>query len=337
MATRKAVKKKASGKKAAPEKAAQKKAVSKKAVSKKAVSKKAPARKKAAPKSPAKNKKQHRPKLGFDPLNPADIDALTAPGERGEEPEMEELHPGIDSLIRDTTAGQATGLSYDNRALGAMDEVSPESATAADALSIEAPRSASESPLSDIDKDRAIEEESSQEKKPVKAAPRKDALKSGGEDNERDISTFFSFWLGQESFAVSILRVKEVLEYQSPTKVPRTQEHMIGVINLRGSVVPVVDLRKLFGMPEAERTVHSSIIILEVDTEDGQITIGALVDAVREVIDIREEEIAPPPRIGSGLSTEYIMGMGKHDDEFLIILDVDRVFSVEGLLEEQTD
>jgi len=165
-----------------------------------------------------------------------------------------------------------------------------------------------------------------------KASPSLKATKAREEDERADISTFFSFRLGKESFAIQIERVREVLQYQEPTKVPKTPPHMLGVINLRGGVVPVVGLRTLFGLPGTEQTVHTAVIIVDVNTGEEQATIGVLVDGVREVMDIRDSDIAPPPRLGTGLNIDYIIGMGKYGEEFVMILDTDKAFSVQGLM-----
>ena len=106
---------------------------------------------------------------------------------------------------------------------------------------------------------------------------------------------------------------------------------MRGVINLRGSVVPVVDLRSSFGMPVTESTVNSCIIVVEVLLEKETVVIGALADQVEEVIDIEPDQIEPPPRIGTQVRTEFIHGMGKRDSRFLMILNIDQVFSSEEL------
>ncbi len=111
------------------------------------------------------------------------------------------------------------------------------------------------------------------------------------------------------------------------TKVPRTPDFMRGVINLRGSVVPVIDLRLKFGMKKTEQTVNTCIIISEITVDGDTIVMGALADSVQEVIDLGPENIAPAPRIGTKLNTEYIKGMGKQRDRFVILLDIDRIFS----------
>jgi purine-binding chemotaxis protein CheW len=142
---------------------------------------------------------------------------------------------------------------------------------------------------------------------------------------------YLTFKLADEVFALEITKVREVLDFTAVTRVPRTPDFMRGVINLRGSVVPVVDLRRKFSMALSETTVNSCIIISEV-TVDGETTVlGALADSVQEVMDLDAEHIAPAPRIGTKLKTEFIKGMGKQNDRFVIILDIDKVFSTEEL------
>ena len=146
-----------------------------------------------------------------------------------------------------------------------------------------------------------------------------------------ETTQFLTYKLGDETFALDITKVREVLDFTTVTKVPRTPEFMRGVINLRGSVVPVVDLRLKFGMTRTENSVNTCIIITEV-TVDGDTTIlGCLADSVQEVLDLDEEHIAPAPKIGTKLRTEFIRGMGKQGDRFIIILDIDKVFSADEL------
>jgi purine-binding chemotaxis protein CheW len=142
---------------------------------------------------------------------------------------------------------------------------------------------------------------------------------------------YLTFRLDEEIYAVDITKVREVLDYTIVTKVPRTPDFMRGVINLRGSVVPVVDLRLKFGMTATESTVNTCIIITEVQVDNEMVVLGALADAVQEVLDLDAGSIAPPPRIGTRLRTEFIKGMGRQNDRFLIILDIDRVFSADEL------
>jgi purine-binding chemotaxis protein CheW len=142
---------------------------------------------------------------------------------------------------------------------------------------------------------------------------------------------FLSFNLAEEVFAIDITKVREVLDFTSVTKVPQTPDFMRGVINLRGSVVPVVDMRLKFGMSMTEQTVSTCIIIVEVVLEDETVVIGALADSVREVFDLDNDQIEPAPKIGTHLNTEFLKGMGKKDEEFILILDINKVFTAEDL------
>ena len=140
-------------------------------------------------------------------------------------------------------------------------------------------------------------------------------------------SQYLTFKLDQEIYALDITQVREVLDFTEVTKVPRMPEFMRGVINLRGGVVPVVDLRLKFAMEGSERTLDTCIIIMELDIEGEKTFLGALADSVQEVITLESEQVEPPPKIGTRLDTEFIRGMGKRNDELIIILDIDRVFS----------
>lgn len=140
-----------------------------------------------------------------------------------------------------------------------------------------------------------------------------------------------TFKLGEEIFALDIHKVREVLDYTKVTKVPRTPDFMKGVINLRGNVVPVVDMKLKFGMNETERQVNTCIIIVEVTLQDETAVLGMLADSVQEVVDFEANQVEPAPRIGTHLNTDFIKGMAKKEDEFVIILDIDKIFSLEEL------
>jgi purine-binding chemotaxis protein CheW len=146
-----------------------------------------------------------------------------------------------------------------------------------------------------------------------------------------ETTQYLTFKLDDEVFALDITKVREVLDFTTVTRVPRTPEFMRGVINLRGSVVPVVDLRLKFGMSKTEKSVSTCIIIVEVAVDNETTILGALADSVQEVMDLAPGHIEPAPRIGTRLNTEFIKGMGKRDNTFLIILDVDKVFSTDEL------
>lgn len=142
---------------------------------------------------------------------------------------------------------------------------------------------------------------------------------------------YLTFKLDDEVFALDITQVREVLDYTSVTKVPRTPDFMSGVINLRGSVVPVIDMRLKFGMTRTVKTVNTCSIIVEITIDGEQLVLGALADSVQEVIELEPNQIEPAPRLGTRLHTDFIKGMGKRDDQFIIILDIDRIFSDDEL------
>lgn len=140
-----------------------------------------------------------------------------------------------------------------------------------------------------------------------------------------------TFNLGDEIFALEIKLVKEVLEYTKITKVPNMPEYMLGVINLRGHVVPVIDLRCKFNMSSVDRTVNTAVIITEIAQGEDIVVIGALVDAVREVSIFEQSDIDSAPKIGTQLNTAFIKGMAKASEHFVIVLDIEKVFTVEEL------
>ena len=146
-----------------------------------------------------------------------------------------------------------------------------------------------------------------------------------------EAAQYLTFKLGEEVFATEVAKVREVLDLTTISKIPRTPDFMSGVINLRGKVVPVVDLRLCFEMSKTEKTVNTCIVVMEMLVEGEPTVIGALADSVEEVIDLEPEQIQPAPRIGTQIRTDFIKGMGKHDEQFIVILDIDRVFSVEEL------
>ena len=147
-----------------------------------------------------------------------------------------------------------------------------------------------------------------------------------------EIRQYLTFLLSEEIFAVDVAKVREILEWTSITKVPQTPDYMCGVINLRGSVVPVIDLRLKFNMAATEKTVNTCIIVVEVEQDGETIVLGALADSVQEVFELEPTQIEPPPRIGTNMNTDFILGMGKQNDSFIMILDVDRVFGDVNLI-----
>ncbi len=146
-----------------------------------------------------------------------------------------------------------------------------------------------------------------------------------------DTNQYLTFTLEGEQYAVSVLKVREVLEYTRITKIPKTAAYMKGIINLRGTGVPVIDLRSKFGMSEIENTKDTSIIVMEIRSGQESIVLGALADSVQEVIELEPSQIESAPRFGARLATEFILGMGKKDDKFIIILDIDKIFTTDDV------
>ncbi len=142
---------------------------------------------------------------------------------------------------------------------------------------------------------------------------------------------YLTFALGEEVFALETGSVREVIELVSVTRIPKTPPFMRGVINLRGHAVPVVDLRIKFDMPKVADTVNTCIIIVDVEVEGENCYMGAIVDSVREVFEMTSDQINPPPRMGTSIRADFIRGMGKQNEEFIMILDIGKVFSPEEL------
>lgn len=151
------------------------------------------------------------------------------------------------------------------------------------------------------------------------------------EELKPEANQYLTFILDEEVYALDIKQVREVLDFTDITKVPRMPDFMRGVINLRGGVVPVVDLRLKFNLGATKKTVDTCIIIIDVTLDGETALLGALADSVQEVLDLDQGQIQPPPKIGTRLRTDFIMGMGKTNDNFIIILDIDKVFSGEEL------
>ena len=146
-----------------------------------------------------------------------------------------------------------------------------------------------------------------------------------------DTKPYLTFILGEELFAVDVNKVREVLDLTKITRVPQTPEYMKGVINLRGNVVPVIDFRLKFGMKETEKTIDTCIIVLELKVDDEMIIVGILADSVREVFELDPGQIEAPPKIGTKFNVEYLYGIGKKDDEFLMMLNIDKAFSFDEI------
>ncbi len=148
---------------------------------------------------------------------------------------------------------------------------------------------------------------------------------------ETSVNQYLTFILAGEYYALPVATVQEVLELQDVTRIPQMADYMKGVINVRGSVLPVIDLRLKFGMEAAETTVDTAIIVTEVSTGDSSVTVGCQADSVDEVLDIPPENIEPAPRVGTKIKADFIRGIGKNNEHFIMILDIDRVFEQEEL------
>lgn len=142
---------------------------------------------------------------------------------------------------------------------------------------------------------------------------------------------YLTFRLGEEEYGLEILKVQEIIQLQSITRIPRTPSCVRGVINLRGKVIPVVDLRAKFELGATEDTERTCIIVVQISSGDSLLVIGILIDEVREVLDIRAESIEESPDFGSSVDTEFILGMGKVNGAVKILLDIDRVLTSDDL------
>jgi len=152
-----------------------------------------------------------------------------------------------------------------------------------------------------------------------------------------DTNQYLTFKLAEEIYAINVSSIKEVLSVPKITKVPRMPAFMSGVINLRGNVVPVLDLKLKFGLGQTLNTLDTSIIVTEIkdifkDDETECFTVGIFSDAVQKVVNIDSSMIEPPPKIGSEINTEFIVGMGRLDDVFVIILNINKIISEGELL-----
>ena len=146
-----------------------------------------------------------------------------------------------------------------------------------------------------------------------------------------ETAQYITFNLGQESFAINVAQVREVLEVSQITKVPTAPHYMRGVVNVRGKGIPVVDLRLKFGLPKAPDSVHTRILVIELELDGETTVVGGVADSVHEVIELEPSQINPPPRIAMRWRTELINGMGRRGDEFIILLDIKAMFTLEEL------
>ena len=151
--------------------------------------------------------------------------------------------------------------------------------------------------------------------------------------NEQNVQSeqFLTFDLKDELYGLDIESVREVLEVSQITKVPQTREYMRGIVNVRGHAIPVIDLRLKFGLEKGEMTIDSCIIIVEVQIEGESMILGMLVDGVEEVLELEKDNVEPPPRFGSRINSRFMKGIGKIEEKFIIIIDIQEVFSEDEL------
>ena len=153
---------------------------------------------------------------------------------------------------------------------------------------------------------------------------------AAGGDSQK-AGKYLTFKLAEEEYGLEILKVKEIIGLMSITRVPRTPDYIRGVINLRGKVIPVMDLRTKFGMETTEDTEETCIIVVDVARGDHSVLMGILVDSVSEVLDIAAEEIEDAPSFGADVNTEFILGMGKTKDKVIILLNIDKVLETKEI------
>ena len=146
------------------------------------------------------------------------------------------------------------------------------------------------------------------------------------------LHSYLSFYLGDEEFATHVSKVLNILEKTEITEVPKSPEYMKGVINLRGTVLPVIDTRIKFGMSPTEYTANTCIVVMEVEMDGDTVQVGALVDSVQAVLELDDSQIQPPPSIGSKYRSEFIYGMAKNNEKFIMLLNMEKIFSSDDIV-----
>lgn len=154
---------------------------------------------------------------------------------------------------------------------------------------------------------------------------------------EQVFETYLTFTLGKEHFALNVEHVEKILEYQPVTEVPKAPEFMLGVFNLRGEVIPLVDTRVKFGMSKTEINTSTCVLVLNVSIDGESVKLGALVDSVREVVKYSKAEVLPIPSVGKQTKSEFLDGVLKLNETFVLLLNADKIFSVDDILELKVD
>jgi purine-binding chemotaxis protein CheW len=157
----------------------------------------------------------------------------------------------------------------------------------------------------------------------------KSKLEQSASDERR---IYITFKMGDELFAIDVQHVREVIDLSPIARVPTAPAHLRGVVNVRGKAVPVVDLRRKFGLPDTAATVHTRILILELSVDNESYVIGGLADSVHDVIELAAKDLAPPPRLAARWRSEVITGLAERDGEFIMMLDVQHVFELDDVM-----
>lgn len=156
-------------------------------------------------------------------------------------------------------------------------------------------------------------------------------LELESESKEENIGQFLTFHVGTETYGIEVKNVREVIEFGNVFRIPAVPEYVRGVINLRGEVVPVIDMASRFFGRTSEVTKFSCIVIIEIEEESGVILIGFLIDSINAVIDLSDDDIEGTPSFGAKIRSDYISGVGKHNEQFIILLHINRVLDVNEL------
>lgn len=150
---------------------------------------------------------------------------------------------------------------------------------------------------------------------------------------EEFFETYLTFSLGKENFAINVNHVEKILEYQPVTEVPKAPEYMLGVFNMRGEVIPLVDTRIKFGMEKTTITTSTCILVITIDNDGESLKLGALVDSVNEVVKYYNSDILPLPTVGKQNKAEFLHGVMKYNEKFILMVNADRIFSVDEIIE----
>jgi purine-binding chemotaxis protein CheW len=145
------------------------------------------------------------------------------------------------------------------------------------------------------------------------------------------VDSYLTFKVDEELYAANVNNVISILELTKITKIPRTPDFIKGVINLRGTVLPIIDLKIKFGLPPTEYTSNTTILVMDINIEDNLVKLGAIVDSVQEVLEINEKDILPPPSLGSSYQSDFVDGMFRFNETFIMVLNIERIFNEDEL------